>query len=153
MTKISIIHHAKGAPGLRLLGLGPGLVPSKGMQKLQRLMDEHAFWARNRSVNDLQKMLSNSSEIISVWKNQNIVGFGRATSDGIYRAVLWDVVVSGELQRQGLGKKVIELLMATPKIKNVEKVYLMTTNSEEFYMQFGFKPVSNQKLLAIKNYY
>ena len=41
-----------------------------------------------------------------------MVGFGRATTDGIYRAVLWDVVVAGDLQGKGLGRKVIASLWA-----------------------------------------
>ena len=32
-------------PGLRRLGLGPDLRPSRALLKLQRLFDRHAFWA------------------------------------------------------------------------------------------------------------
>ena len=53
VTPIELVVHAPGAPGLRLIGLGPGLRPSRGLKKLQRLFDRHAFWARGRSFTQL----------------------------------------------------------------------------------------------------
>ncbi len=79
-----------------------------------------------------------------------MVGFGRATSDGIYRAVIWDVVVAGDLQGRGLGRKVMDALLSSPKIRNVERVYLMTSKGSNFYKQLGFKTVEKQELLILK---
>ena len=62
-------------------------------------------------------------------------------------AVLWDIIIADELQRQGLGRKVVEALLASPKINKVERIYLMTTNSSEFYRQLGFKKCAKQNLL------
>ena len=76
-----------------------------------------------------------------------MVGFGRSSSDGIYRAVLWDVVVAGGLQGLGLGRRVVEALLASPQLQNVEQVYLMTTNSSGFYQQLGFAKASQQQQL------
>jgi len=92
-------------------------------------------------------MLAGSTVVISLWRGKRMIGFGRATSDGICRAVLWDVVVAGDLQGCGLGRKVVEALLASSAIRNVERVYLMTTNSSEFYLQLGFRSVNNQHLL------
>jgi len=150
MAGIKLIHHASGAPGLRLLGLGPGLRPSRGLLKLKRLLDQYAFWASGRSNKEIRRFLAGSTVVVSLWRGKRIVGFGRATSDGIYRAVLWDVVVAGDLQGLGLGRQVVEALLEAPSIAKVERIYLMTTNSAEFYRQLGFKNVNNQNLL-IKN--
>jgi len=150
MSEIKLVRHSPGAPGLRLLGLGPGLIPFQGMQKLKRLLQKHAFWAAGRNIQDLRKALSQSTVVVSLWSNNRMVGFGRATSDGIYRAVLWDIVVTGELQGQGLGRKVVSALLSAPELKNIEKIYLMTTNSAEFYMQVGFEPCPAQQLLVLK---
>ena len=145
---IRLIHHAKGAPGLRLFGSGPGLMPSRGLLKLQRLFHKHAFWAQQRSFAQLRRMLAGSSVVVSLWRGKRLVGFGRASSDGIYRAVLWDVVVAGDLQGRGLGRQVVEALLAAPEIQQAERVYLMTTNSSGFYQQLGFKSAQPQELLV-----
>jgi len=147
MARIQLVRHASGAPGLRWLGLGPDLKPSRSLLKLKHLLDNHAFWARGRSHRELREMLAGSTVVISLWRGKRMIGFGRATSDGICRAVLWDVVVAGDLQGCGLGRQVVEALLASTAISNVEKVYLMTTNSAEFYLQLGFRSVNNQHLL------
>ncbi len=150
MSRIVLVKHAPGAPGLRWLGLGPKLKPRRGLLKLQRLLNKHAFWAKGRSTREIRKMLAGSQVVISLWRGKRMVGFGRATTDGIYRAVLWDIVVAGDLQGRGLGRKVVEKLLDTAEISEVEKIYLMTTKSFEFYEQLGFSSEKNQKLMSIK---
>ena len=150
MARIHLVEHAPGAPGLRLMGLGPNLRPTRGLLKLRRLLNKHAFWARGRSPRQLRQMLKGSQVIVSLWRGKRMVGFGRASSDGIYRAVLWDVVVAGDLQGRGLGRRVVEALLASPKLRKVERVYLMTTNSSGFYEQMGFDTVNSQHLLIRK---
>jgi len=52
-------------------------------------------------VLQIKQMLANSNVIITLWNKNNLVGFGRATTDQVYRAVLWDIVVSKDVQRVG----------------------------------------------------
>jgi N-acetylglutamate synthase-like GNAT family acetyltransferase len=148
MAPIRLIRHAPGAPGLCWLGLGPDLRPSRGLLKLQRLLDKHAFWAKGRSHRQLRRLLTGSEAVVTLWRGKRLVGFGRATSDGLCRAVLWDVVVAGDLQGRGLGRQVVEALLAMPAIRDVERVYLMTTNSAGFYRQLGFRDATPQALLV-----
>ena len=145
--RIRLVRHAPGAPGLRWLGIGPSYRPTRGLLKLQRLFRKHAFWAQKRSVNDLRRMLKGSTVVVSLWRGKRLVGFGRASSDGIYRAVLWDIVVAGDLQGRGLGRKVVEALLESPAVRDVEKLYLMTTNSASFYRQLNFSDAEPQQLL------
>jgi len=147
MDAICLLIHAPGAPGLRWLGLGPGLRPTRGLGKLQRLLDQHTFWAQGRSLQNLRRMLAGSAAVVSLWRGRRLVGFGRASSDGVFRAVLWDVVIPEDLQGQGLGRQLVEALLNTPQLQGVERVYLMTTNSAGFYEQLGFERVEGQQLL------
>jgi len=149
MQDISLIKHASSAPGLRLFGLGPAFKPVQGLEKLQILFNQNTLWAQDRTIKQIKQMLENSNVIITVWKNNNLVGFGRATTDQVYRAVLWDIVVSQDLQRVGLGKIIVEELLKDKKINSAERVYLMTTNSEEFYKQLGFKINTSQTLMLL----
>ena len=147
MAPIQLVHHTPGAPGLRWLGLGPNLIPSCALLKLQRLFDRHAFWARGRSFEQLRRLLAGSDAVVSVWRGKRLVGFGRATSDGFSRAVLWDIVVAGDLQGNVIGRRVVEGLLHAPAVVGVERVYLMTTNSSGFYCQLGFKNADPQQLM------
>ena len=150
VTPIQLVHHAPGAPGLRWFGIGPNLCPTRALLKLQRLFDRHAFWARGRSFGQLRRLLSGSDAVVSLWRGKRLVGFGRATSDGFSRAVLWDIVVAGDLQGHGLGRRVLEELLHAPAVVGVERVYLMTTNSAGFYRQLGFRHADPQQLMVLR---
>ena len=147
MKEIFLIKHSRGAFGLRFFGLGPNLRPNRGLYKLQKLMNQNAFWAKDRSINDLKKCLANSDIIVSIWSGNAIVGFGRALSDGVYRGVIWDVVIDQNHQGKGYGKLILNNILNSKKIKNTKKIYLMTTNKKLFYSQNGFKEVISQNLL------
>tara|TARA_B100001989_G_scaffold238799_1_gene202523 strand:+ start:124 stop:579 length:456 start_codon:yes stop_codon:yes gene_type:complete len=147
MKEISLVKHSKGALGLRFFGLGPNLKPTNGLIKLQKLLDANAFWAKRRTKNELKICLANSDVIVSLWVGNEIVGFGRALTDGIYRGVLWDIVIDHNYQSNGFGTLIVKNLLASKKIKNTKKLYLMTTNKKLFYSQFNFKEVTSQNLL------
>lgn len=147
MEGTRLILHAPGAPGLRWAGLGPDWKPSRGLFKLQRLLNQHAFWAQGRSIAELRRMLRGSTAVVSLWQGKRLVGFGRASSDGIYRAVLWDVVIPHDLQGKGLGRLLVEGLIQSPQLRDVERIYLMTTNSSGFYNQLGFQEETDQHLM------
>ena len=147
MKDILLIKHSKGAFGLRFLGLGPNLKPVKGLFKLQQFFNRNTFWAQNRTLSDLKRCLANTDVIISIWSDGEIVGFGRALSDGVYRGVLWDIIIDKNHQGNGYGKLIVKNLLNSKKIKNTKKIYLMTTNKKLFYSQIDFKEVTTQNLL------
>ena len=147
MKDIVIIKHGKGSLGLRYFGLGPYMTPSRSLKKLKNLLNQETFWASNRNYKCLKIMLANSTEAISIWRKGEMIGFGRATSDRIYRAVLWDVVVASKFQGHGIGRIIVKELLNQSSLKNVEKIYLMTTNCLKFYENLNFKKVDNQLLL------
>ncbi len=147
MKEISLVNHSRGAIGLRFLGLGPNLKPIKGLIKLQSFLNKNAFWAQSRTINDLKTSLANSDVIISIWSDNEIVGFGRALSDGVFRGVLWDIVIDKDHQGKGYGKLIVKNLLNAKMIRKTKKVYLMTTNKKLFYSQIDFTEVMSQDLL------
>ncbi len=114
---------------------------------LGALLDGHSFWATGRRRSQLARMLSGSQVVVSAWQGNQLVGFGRATSDGVFRAVLWDVVVAADHQGRGLGRRIVEELLASPPVAAAERVYLMTTTGEGFYERLGFSRVDSQRLM------
>lgn len=107
--------------------------------QLQNLFNVSAFWARDRKIEDLEIAIANSNPVISVWDSESLIGFARATSDGIYRAGIWDVVIHPEYQGLGLGRKLVETLISHPLLHRVERIYLTTTHQQSFYKRIGFK--------------
>ena len=109
------------------------------LEELLNLFKTAAFWAQDRTREDLAIAIENSDPVISVWDRQRLIGFARATSDGIYRAAIWDVVIHPEYQGLGLGRKLVETVLAHPRLNRVERVYLTTTHQQKFYERIGFE--------------
>ena len=149
MKGLSLVKHAPTAPGLRLLGMGPKFQPANGLVKLQSFLNENTFWARGRNKKQICTMLYQSTVVVSLWNQNQLIGFGRATSDLVFRAVLWDIVIASDHQGLGMGKLILEAILTNKKIQSVEKIYLMTTNSSEFYKQLGFTNNHKQSLLIL----
>jgi ribosomal protein S18 acetylase RimI-like enzyme len=108
-------------------------------KQLLELFQIAAFWAQSRKIEDLEVAISNSEPAISVWDGDRMIGFARATSDGIYRATIWDVIIHPDYQGAGLGRKLVETLLSHPRLSRVERVYLLTTYQQGFYARIGFE--------------
>ncbi|MBO0348881.1 GNAT family N-acetyltransferase [Phormidium pseudopriestleyi FRX01] len=121
------------------------------IQQLQRLFELTAFWARERKIEDLAIAIANSDPVITVWQGERLIGLARATSDGIYRATIWDVIIHPEYQGVGLGRKLVETLLSHPRMNRVERVYLMTTHQQRFYERIGFEENSTTTMVLYNN--
>lgn len=117
------------------------------MQQLLDLFKVAAFWASDRRVEDLETAIAHSNPVVSAWQDDQLVGFARATSDGVYRATIWDVVVHPEYQSKGIGRKLVETVLSHPHVNRVERVYLMTTFKEKFYERVGFQRNSSTTMV------
>jgi N-acetylglutamate synthase-like GNAT family acetyltransferase len=107
--------------------------------QLQALFRLVAFWAKDRTIEDWKVAIANSEPVISIWDGGKMIGFARATSDGIYRGTIWDVVIHPDYQGAGLGSKLVETVLSHPRMSRVERVYLMTTHQQRFYERIGFE--------------
>jgi len=95
-------------------------------------------WANNRSVEDVRALLKNTNTYVVIRDEEKLIGFGRAITDGIYRALLDDIVIDKNYRNKGLGGQIIDKLM--DRLKNIEEVFLNTgEHLEKFYQKFGFK--------------
>ena len=115
------------------------LDPPIDLIQLQQLLQITAFWAQTRTIEDLAVALSHSDPVVTANINDRLVGFSRATSDCIYRATIWDVVVHPEFQGSGIGRKLVETILTHPRVNRVERVCLMTTHKQRFYERIGFE--------------
>ncbi|MBU6229540.1 MAG: GNAT family N-acetyltransferase [Cyanobacteria bacterium REEB459] len=109
------------------------------LAQLISLFQAAAFWARDRSEQDMAAAIAHSHPVVTAWDRQRLMGFARATSDGVFRATIWDVVIDPDYQGSGLGRKMVETLVSHPHMSRVERIYLMTTNQQGFYHRIGFQ--------------
>lgn len=90
-----------------------------------------------------KKALSNNIYSVSIYDNNNIIGYGRIIGDGIVFLYIHDIMVKPEYQGKGIGKTIMNKLL--DKIHELQKVnpdlrtYLgASKGKEEFYKKCGF---------------
>ncbi|WP_204103789.1 MULTISPECIES: GNAT family N-acetyltransferase [Spirulina sp. CCY15215] len=121
------------------------------LEQLHDLFKQAAFWAKDRNIEEMGIAIANSNPTITVWDKDRLIGFSRATSDGVYRATIWDVVIHPDYQGAGLGRKLVETVIAHPQVNRVERVYLMTTHQQRFYERIGFEENQTTTMVLYSN--
>ena len=71
--------------------------PQPGAAQTATAVRSSCLLGPRRGFNQLRRLLAGRDAVMSLWRGKRLVGF-RATSDGFSRAVLWDIVVAGDLQ-------------------------------------------------------
>lgn len=107
---------------------------------LMRLFKD-TYWASERSRDDVERMLSSPSYQFGVvdGDTDRLMAFARALTDGVYRAVIFDVVVDPGRRREGLARMLFDAILTHPVLGEVE--YLVLYCKEDvvgLYERFGF---------------
>lgn len=103
-----------------------------------RLLSD-SYWANDRPRSVMAQAVKNSL-CLGVFREDNQIGFARAVTDRATFAWICDVVIHADHRCKGLGKWMIECLLAHPQLENTTQV-LRTKNAHAFYEQFGFERV------------
>ncbi|EDX87856.1 acetyltransferase, GNAT family [Synechococcus sp. PCC 7335] len=109
------------------------------LEQVCDLFERAAFWAKTRKPEEMAVAIAHSHPVVIAWASEHLIGFARATSDGVFRATIWDVVMHPNYQGAGLGRRLVETLIAHPHMNKVERTYLMTTYQQRFYERIGFE--------------
>ncbi len=109
------------------------------LEQVCDLFRRAAFWAKDREPEAMESAIAHSHPVVTAWDGEQMIGFSRATSDGVFRATIWDVVIHPDYQGVGLGRRLVETLIAHPHMNKVERTYLTTTHQQRFYERIGFE--------------
>jgi len=90
-----------------------------------------------RDPEKLQLAAENSHTVVSAFVDENLVGFGRAISDGQYQSAIYDIVVLPEFQNQGIGSSIMSALLERLPKKTTVLIFV-APGKRAFYRKFGF---------------
>lgn len=95
----------------------------------------------DRKAFDIARVFNGSYASVFVHKGDELVAAAHVTSDGVYCATVFDVVVAPEHQGCGVGRMLVEDLLAKLPF---ERIFLTSVfGKEDFYAKFGFLPQTN----------
>ncbi|MFD3447614.1 GNAT family N-acetyltransferase [Microbacteriaceae bacterium 4G12] len=100
----------------------------------------HSVGWNKHDEETIEKVFTASNVVAIAYYENRIVGFGRAMSDGVFNASIYDVVIHNDFHKQGIGKMIIDDLLC--HLQDISCVHLIaTTGNEAFYRKAGFKHV------------
>ena len=92
----------------------------------------------NKSPAWLQTAFSNSMFKFFALENGALIAAGRAVADGVDCSYICDIVVHPSHQGRGLGREIIERLVAASRGRRTIILYSVP-GKEHFYRRFGFR--------------
>ncbi|AGY59902.1 GNAT family N-acetyltransferase [Gloeobacter kilaueensis] len=101
-------------------------------------------WSR-RPLRKVKKAIDHSFCVISMYEQRGefkqLIGFARATSDHAFNATIWDVVVHPEYQGKGLGRALMDRIIAELRAADISNITLFADpHVVDFYRRLGFIP-------------
>lgn len=98
------------------------------------------YWQETTKLETIRRSLLGSTAWVGARdEHGKLVAIARAMSDGAKLAWMYDVIVSDERHRRGLGTAVVRLLLDHPAVRGVDRVLLHTRDAQGFYERFGFR--------------
>ena len=101
-----------------------------------------SYWSPGISRAVVEKAIAGSLCFGLFTEQGNQVGFARAITDGATFAYLADVYVLEEHRGKGLGKWIVETILAHPSLQGLRRILLATRDAHKLYAQFGFEPLA-----------
>jgi len=101
-----------------------------------------SFWAEGISRELVAKSIANSL-CFGLFDGASQVGFARVVTDRATFAYLCDVYVLESHRGRGLGKWLIDAVMAHPDLQGLRRFQLVTRDAHSLYARHGFTAAEN----------
>jgi GNAT superfamily N-acetyltransferase len=118
--------------------------------RVHRWLSEQAYWAIGRA-RDVQEAAIDASRNYGVWDaNGDQVAYARVVTDGVTFAWLCDVFVDEDARGEGIGKMLVEGVLADLLPLPVSRILLATSTAHGLYAQYGFAVPDDPKRYMVK---
>jgi predicted N-acetyltransferase YhbS len=113
------------------------------LDAIERLL-RSTYWASERSRVSIELGVKNSL-CFGLYDEHSgrQIGLTRVVTDYSTFAWLCDVIVQEEHRGKGLGKWMMEVVLADPNLSHVGRWILATSDAHRLYERFGFTPMAH----------
>ncbi len=130
------------------------IITSASVGDLKALYKSAGWWepSHDQDSEFLNHIVKRSALFAGAFSKNKMIGMGRAISDLVSDAYIQDVVVLDEYKGQGIGKKIIKLLVKKLKENNVDWIGLVAEpGTSSFYEDLGFVQLKDHVPLKYKD--
>ena len=79
---------------------------------------QQEWWTAGRTLEDVRAMLTGSNYVYGICDGDTaqLAGFARVLSDGVFKALVFDVIVDPAHRGQQIGRKLMRRILADPRL-------------------------------------
>ncbi|MEV4774784.1 GNAT family N-acetyltransferase [Microbacterium sp. LWO13-1.2] len=119
-------------------------------ERVHAWLSEQSYWAAGRA-REVQDAAIDGSRNYGIWNTSGEqVAYARVVTDAVTFAWLCDVFVAEEARGSGIGKMLIENVIADLQPLGLTRVLLATADAHGLYAQYGFAPAEDPNRYMIK---
>jgi predicted GNAT family N-acyltransferase len=110
------------------------------MEQLHQLY-QGEWWTKGRSLADVRTMIEGSDHVFGFCepRSERLVAFARVLTDGVFKALIFDVIVDPAYRGRGLGKDIMNRILEHPTLSRVKHFELCGLSEMiPFYTRWGF---------------
>jgi GNAT superfamily N-acetyltransferase len=98
-----------------------------------------AWWTEGRDLDGVEAMLAGSDLVFGLYDGDELAGFARILTDGVYLALVLDVIVAPHHRGRGYGAALMDAIVSHPRVAGVRSVELVCQpDVAAFYERWGF---------------
>ena len=119
------------------------------VEQLEILYNDVEWYAYTQDLEGFQQAIERVIKVITVWKDEELVGLIRVIGDGLTIIYIQDILVLNSYQNQGIATQLVQQVLK--KYKNVRQKVLMTEEAPDvrhFYEKNGFQSCDKGSLVA-----
>ncbi|MFT4576887.1 MAG: GNAT superfamily N-acetyltransferase [Polaribacter sp.] len=106
----------------------------------------NSYWGKGRTKELVQTTIDNCL-CFGMYKEDELIGFGRVGTDYAIFAYIMDVFVFPEHRGKGYSKQLMEAIVNAEELKECKTWMLKTFDAHGLYQQFGFTALKNPDIV------
>lgn len=128
------------------------------LQLIHKFLSGSSYWAEGVPLDVVRSSLG-TSLCFGLYQGDPLVGTAkqvgltRVVTDRATFAWICDVFVLEEHRGKGLGKWLMETVLAHPDLQGLRQVVLATKDAQGLYAKFGFEPTPDGRFMSIRRPY
>jgi ribosomal protein S18 acetylase RimI-like enzyme len=121
---------------------------------VKRLYQDAGWWEANDESDGcawIDDLVRQSFCFVGAFSGAELIGMGRAVSDGVSDAYIQDVVVFKKFRRAGIGNKIIEKTIEFLQSRRIGWIGLIAEpGTQSFYQRLGFVAMQGYTPMLLK---
>jgi GNAT superfamily N-acetyltransferase len=109
---------------------------------IHSFLAHESYWVPGISRSSVEKCIEHSL-CFGVYLDGRQIGFARVVTDFVRFAHLLDVFVLPDFRGRGIGKLLMEHILAHPELRTIVRYTLGTQDAHGLYRQYGFTAPAN----------